>query len=75
LLNSKDRRTPRENGHPDPDVPYQLLDRLTKTVIEGALEGEVDDYLGYDRHDPEVRDGGSSRNGHSSTRRRGTECR
>ena len=41
-----------------------LLGRLTKMVIEGALEGELDDHLGYVRHDPEGRDGGNSRNGH-----------
>ena len=40
-----------------------LLGKLTKMVIEGALEGELDDYLGYARHDPEGRDGGNSRNG------------
>ena len=40
-----------------------LLGRLTKLVIEGALEGELDDHLGYGKHDPEGRDGGNSRNG------------
>src|SRR6201985_3247465 len=40
-----------------------LLGKLTKMVIEGALEGELDDHLGYARHDPEGRDGGNSRNG------------
>ena len=35
-----------------------LLGKLTKMVIEGALEGELDDHLGYVRHDPEGRDGG-----------------
>ena len=29
-----------------------LLGRLTKMVIEGALEGELDDHLGYGKHDP-----------------------
>jgi hypothetical protein len=33
-------------------------------VVEDALEGELDDHLGYARHDPESRDGGNSRNGH-----------
>ena len=33
-------------------------------VIEGALEGELDDHLGYGKHDPAGRDGGNSRNGH-----------
>jgi putative transposase len=41
-----------------------LLGRLTKMVIEGALEGELDDHLGYARHDPAGRNGGNSRNGH-----------
>ena len=40
-----------------------LLAQLTKTVIESALEGELDDHLGYARHDPAGRNGGDSRNG------------
>ena len=32
-------------------------------VVEGALEGELDDHLGYARHDLEGRDGGNSGNG------------
>ena len=40
-----------------------LLGKLTKMVIEGALEGELDDHLGYGKHDAEGRDGGNSRNG------------
>jgi transposase-like protein len=43
-----------------------LLGKLTKMVIEGALEGEMDDHLGYAKHDPAGRDGGNSRNGHRS---------
>src|ERR1700750_33823 len=41
-----------------------LLGRLTKMVVEGALEGEMDDHLGYSKHAPEGRDSGNSRNGH-----------
>jgi transposase-like protein len=41
-----------------------LLGKLTKMVVEGALEGELDDHLGYGKHDPAGRDGGDSRNGH-----------
>jgi putative transposase len=41
-----------------------LLGRLTKMVIEGTLEGELDDHLGYGKHDPEGRNSGNSRNGH-----------
>ena len=40
-----------------------LLGRLTKRVVESALEGEMDDHLGYGKHDPDGRDGGNSRNG------------
>ena len=41
-----------------------LLGKLTKMVVEGALEGEMDDHLGYSRHAPEGRNSGNSRNGH-----------
>ena len=44
--------------------PGGLLGRLTKVVLEGALEGEMDAHLGYAKHDPAGRDGGNSRNGH-----------
>ena len=44
--------------------PGGLLGRLTKVVLEGALEGEMDAHLGYAKHDPVGRDGGNSRNGH-----------
>jgi putative transposase len=40
-----------------------LLARLTKIVVESTLEGEMEDHLGYARHDPAGRDGGNSRNG------------
>src|SRR4030088_697156 len=40
-----------------------LLGQRTKAVIESALEGELDDHLGYGKHDPAGRDGGNSRNG------------
>ncbi len=40
-----------------------LLARLTKRVVECAIEGEMDDHLGYGKHDPVGRDGGNSRNG------------
>jgi putative transposase len=40
-----------------------LLAQLTKRIIESAAEGEMDDHLGYAKHDPAGRDGGNSRNG------------
>jgi transposase-like protein len=40
-----------------------LLARLTKIVLEGALEGEMDAHLGYARHERAGSEGGNSRNG------------
>jgi putative transposase len=40
-----------------------LLQQLTKRVIEAAMDGEITDHLGYDKHDPAGKDGGNSRNG------------
>src|SRR5215207_9265666 len=43
--------------------PGGLLQGLTKTVLETALEAELTDHLGYEKHDPAGRNGASSRNG------------
>src|SRR4051812_13609891 len=43
--------------------PGGLLTGLTKTVLETALEAEMSEHLGYDKHDPAGRNGGNSRNG------------
>ena len=43
--------------------PSGLLKALTKTVIEAALEEEMADHLGYDKHASEGRNSGNSRNG------------
>lgn len=40
-----------------------MLQQLTKLVLESALEGEITDHLGYDKHDPSGRGTGNSRNG------------
>jgi putative transposase len=40
-----------------------LLQQLTRIVLESALEGELTDHLGYDRHDPSGNNSGNSRNG------------
>lgn len=40
-----------------------LLAQLTKRVLESALEGELTDHLGYDKHDPAGNGSGNSRNG------------
>jgi len=44
--------------------PGGLLGRVTKHVLEAALDGEMDAHLGYARHDRAGRDGGNSRNGY-----------
>ena len=40
-----------------------LLDELTKRLVERALEGEMTAHLGYEKHAPEGRNRGNSRNG------------
>lgn len=35
-----------------------LLQQLTRRLLESALEGEITDHLGYDKHDPAGDDGG-----------------
>jgi putative transposase len=46
--------------------PGGLLSGLTRTVLETALEAELDDHLGYAKHAVEGRDLGNSRNGSRS---------
>jgi putative transposase len=43
--------------------PDGLLQQVTKLVLEGALEGELTDQLGYEHGDPAGRNGSNSRNG------------
>jgi putative transposase len=43
--------------------PGGLLTGLTKTVLETALDAEMSEHLGYDKHDPDGRNSGNSRNG------------
>ena len=43
--------------------PDGLLKALTKTVIETALDEEMAEHLGYDKHEPVGRNRGNSRNG------------
>ena len=62
LLRGLVRRTRAGGG--DVTGPDGLLKQLTKTVIESALEEEMVDHLGYDKHDPTGRNHGNSRNGY-----------
>src|ERR1700748_2443808 len=43
--------------------PDGLLNQLTKNVLETALDAEMTEHLGYDKHDPVGRGSGNSRNG------------
>jgi putative transposase len=43
--------------------PGGLLGQLTKNVLETALDAEMSEHLGYDKHDPAGRGTGNSRNG------------
>ena len=43
--------------------PNGLLSQLTKRVLETALEAEMSEHLGYDKHHPAGRNHGNSRNG------------
>ena len=40
-----------------------LLKQLTKAVLERALQAEMTDHLGYEKHDPAGHNSGNSRNG------------
>ncbi|WP_207064062.1 IS256 family transposase, partial [Motiliproteus sp. SC1-56] len=42
-----------------------LLKQLTKKVAERALEAEMEDHLGYSKHEPSGKNSGNSRNGKS----------
>lgn len=43
--------------------PDGLLKMITKSVLESALEQEMTEHLGYDKHVAEGRNGANSRNG------------
>ena len=40
-----------------------LLKQLTKAILERALEGEMTEHLGYEKHEPKGKNTGNSRNG------------
>lgn len=45
-----------------------LFNQLKKALLERALEGELTHHLGYEKHAPEGKNSGNSRNGHSKKR-------
>jgi len=50
---------------------HGLLKQLTKALVERALNAELTHHLGYEKHDPEGRLSGNSRNGTSRKRLKG----
>ena len=40
-----------------------LLKQLTKAILERALQAELTNHLGYEKHDPAGQHSGNSRNG------------
>lgn len=42
-----------------------LLEQLTKSIVERALQGEMSHHLGYEKHSPDGNGSGNSRNGNS----------
>jgi len=49
-----------------------LLKQLTKAILERALQAEISDHLGYEKHAPEGRNKGNSRNGSSCKKLQGS---
>jgi putative transposase len=57
-------------GHRPEDILKEggLVQDLNRRLMERALEGEMTDHLGYEKHASEGRDRGNSRNGKTSKR-------
>ena len=55
---AKDLKTPEDLA--------ALSAQLTKITVEAALKAEMDDHLGYNKHDPTGHHSGNSRNGYSA---------
>jgi putative transposase len=56
-----------EHGRRPEDIGGEngLLKQLTKAILERALDAELTDHLGYEKHDPAGYKSGNSRNGKS----------
>src|SRR5260370_38136588 len=46
-----------------PEDVHGLLKQLTEVVVERAMQGEMAEHLGYEKHDPVGNNSGNSRNG------------
>ena len=59
-----------KNGRKPEDV-QGLLQQITKAVLERAMQAEMSEHLGYERHDPAGNNSGNSRNGVSRKKLKG----
>jgi putative transposase len=57
-------------GHKPEDVK-SLLQQITKAVLERALQGEMTEHLGYEKHDVAGKNTGNSRNGATAKKLKG----
>src|SRR6266550_7209223 len=48
-----------------------LLKQLTKAVLERAMQAELTEHVGYEKHDPAGNNSGNSRNGASKKKLKG----
>lgn len=62
-----------EHGHRPEDIAGKdgLLKQLTKALLERAMQAEMTDHLGYEKHDPVGYKSGNSRNGKSRKKLKG----
>jgi putative transposase len=62
-----------EHGHRPEDIAGEkgLLKQLTKALLERAMEAELTNHLGYEKHDPAGHKTGNSRNGKTGKKLKG----
>jgi putative transposase len=62
-----------EHGRRPQDIAGEngLLKQLTKAILERALDAELTEHLGYEKHDPAGYKSGNSRNGKSNKKLKG----
>lgn len=62
-----------KHGHRPEDIAGEngLLKQLTKALLERAMQAELSDHLGYEKHDPVGYNTGNSRNGKSQKKLKG----
>lgn len=62
-----------DHGHRPQDIAGEngLLKQLTKAVLERAMQAELTDHLGYEKHDPAGYNSGNSRNGKTTKKLKG----